>query len=317
MKVFRTTLAVLGCAAIVYFGGDKLDIWPETVTGPVNAAFDCLSELSLKLTGATTAQAGEEQDAGAEKQYSQEQVVAAWDEIAGSLNEMALNGDTEGFAAAVKQPVEQAQATMQWLVDESYTGYNRSNSYIVFQYDNYYYMETVKYLVTGTETDNNQSAMNLRGQIMNIDGRWEICAAEELPEEFINMVYSLYGDGCAEAYRDGRNVMIFDNFMWTHPELVYQGCCANEIIGAWQNSDGSMDVQFATYNGTSSIRQNQSVTVTITDDTLGTVCEKTVSGQDSVAPGRSKVFTVHLEPSEVYTGTAAWTTMRSSVHVDY
>jgi len=317
MKVFRTTLAVLGCAAMVYFGGDKLDIWPETVTRTVDAAFDSLSELSLTLTGATRAHAGEEQDAGAEKQYSQEQVVAAWDDIAGSLNEMALNGDTEGFAAAAKQPVEQAQATMQWLADESYNGYNRSNSYIVFQYDNYYYMETVKYLVTGTETDNNQSAMNLRGQIMNNDGRWEICTAEELPEEFITRLYGLFGDGCADAYQNGRNATFFTNFMWTHPELVYQGCCANEIIGAWQNDDGSMDVQFATYNGTSSIRQNTSVTITITDDALGTVCEKTVSGLDSVAPGRSKVFTVHLEPSEVYTGTAGWTTMHYDVHTDY
>ena len=141
---------------------------------------------------------------------------------------------------------------------------------------------------------------------------------EELTEIYESIYGTIYGTELLNAVRAGRNFTGFGNYMFTHPELVFNGCLDTKVISAWQNEDGSMDIQFFGTNGTNNTIKYNSVDITITDESLGTICDiSSTDYWDSITPGRSKVFTVHVDPSNVLTGTAEWGSVRSNVHTSY
>ena len=333
MKAIKTLLILVLCAALVYFVGDKIGLWPEEVTETVDEAFAKVgSSLNSEPAGEETEDLGKpiqtehaksdwipssDPDKMIERhrEFSEEEVLAAWKGMCDDQWRLSAEGNVDSIAELTNLSYEDAEGWVQFLKDASYNNYDSEHSYIIASADGYYFMETTYYLVTGTDPNTHQDSVNLNGTITWEDGKWKISSLAPLSLQ--DNLYSFYDPGLKEAIGAGRNISFFGNFMYLDPARVYQGCLASETVAAWQNEDGSLDIMFAGYNGTSTIKEYYSVTITLTDDNLGTICEVTRHEFDSIAPGRSKTFLVHVDPSEVMTGTNTWTSIYTNIDTYY
>ena len=341
MKAVKTLLIIVLCAVLVYFVGDKAGFWPEEVTSVVDEAFakfgSAADQRSADKKDAQEETAVPRQEAAQEstpelndqaepemlpvynsdemverhQDFPEEEVLAGWKGILDEAWRLSAEGDVNGMAELFDLSYEDAAGAVQRLKDESYNNYDSENSYIIASADGYYSVETVYYLVTGTDPNTHQSSYPMNGTITWKDGKW--VGADLVPASYTDNYLSLYDPGFKEATLSGRNCTTFGNYMFSNPDKVYHGCLVTDIYAAWQNEDGSVDISFVGVNGTSGIKRYNSVTITLTDDNLGTICNVTRSGFDSIAPGRSKTFTVHVEPYEVMTGTNTWGFIHYSV----
>ena len=342
MKAVKTLLIIVLCAALVYFVGDKAGFWPEEVTSVVDEAFakfgSAADQRSADKKDAQEETAVPRQEAAQEstpelndqaepemlpvynsdemverhQDFPEEEVLAGWKGILDEAWRLSAEGDVNGMAELFGCSYEDADGWVQMFKDSSYDNYDSENSYIIASADGYYCVETVYYLVTGTDPNTHQSSFNVNFPITWKDGKW--VKADLVPTSYTDNLFSLYDPGLKETFFSGRNGTTFGNFMFSNPDKVYHGCFTNEVYAAWQNEDGSVDISFVGVNGTSGIKSYKSVTITLTDDNLGTICNVTRSGfVDTIAPGRSKTFTVHVEPYEVMTGTNTWGVIHSSV----
>lgn len=257
------------------------------------------------------------------EEVTDEEVIEAWNDIYSTLKEMAVEGDVQGIMDLANVSEEDAKYLAQDLKDESYNNYDSQNTYIMWTNKKYYYVETTEYLVTGVHPNTHMSNANHNAILEKKDGEWRIINPDEMTEEELTEINesiygTIFGTGLFDALRAGRNCGDFSNHMFTHPELVFNGCLDTSVISSWQNEDGSMDIQFCGTNGTSNTITYKSVNITLTDETLGTICDiSPVEYWDSITPGRSKVFTVHVDPSNVLTGTTVWGSVHSHVHTNY
>lgn len=340
MKAVRNFFIILICIVAVYLVGDKLELWPVGVRDAVDQAFDNTQAAVKKedkpagQVAAASAEEDEEEsvslkplDAEDEpeetEEVTDEEVIEAWNDIYSTLKEMAVEGDVQGFMELSNCTEEEAKYRTQALKDESYNNYDSQNTYVVWSNKKYYFVETIEYLVTGVNPNTHYTSFNFNITLVKEDGEWRTLNTNDMTEEELtemNEIFAeaLYGSEFVNAFRAGRNCSNFGNYMFTHPEMVYNGYLDTAVISAWQNEDGSMDIQFCSTNGTSNTITYKSVDITLTDDSLGTICDVSFSDNwDTVTPGRSKVFTVHVDPANVLTGTAAWGSVRSNVHASY
>lgn len=340
MKAVRNFFIILICIVAVYFVGDKLELWPAGVREAVDQAFDN-TQAALKKedkpagqVAAASAEEDEEEsvslkplDADDEpeeiEEVSDEEVIEAWNDIYSTLKEMGVEGDVQGFMELANSTEEEAKYWTQALKDISYNNYDSQNTYVVWSNKKYYFVETIEYLVTGVHPNTHCTSFNFNTTLVKEDGEWRILNTNDMTEEELTemdeiFAESIYGSGFVNAFRAGRNWMKFGNYMFTHPEMVFNGHLDTQVISAWQNEDGSMDILFCSTNGTNNTISYKSVDITLTDDSLGTICDVSPTEYwGSITPGRSKVFTVHVDPSNVLTGTAAWGNVYSHVHTSY
>lgn len=332
---------ILLCIIAVYFIGDKLALWPAGVREVVNRSFENMQAMFKKdENGAARSEASvgkNEKDKYSdntitdnntveEKEFTEEEIVAAWDEIYARLMKMGQENDVEGMKQYLGTTEEDAVSKCQAYKDRAYNNYDSKNSYIIANYENYYCLETVEYMVTGYDPNTKMSSSSTYLWIIYDDGEWRPIVDSDIPveeekkvsEESASIMLDKYGAGFKDACNAGRNAVNFGNWMFTHPEMTYNGCFNNDIIAAWQNEDGSVDLQLWSANGLSEIKTLTDVQITLTDDTLGTICDVTLDNYlEGVTPGRSEVFTIHVEPSKVRTGTSTWGSLHTNSSVHY
>lgn len=329
MKTLKNFVIILICIVAVYFVGDKLALWPAGVRDAVNRSFENMQAMFKKDEKAARSEASAEKNekdvffdntttdnnTTEEEEFTEEEIVAAWDEIYARLMNMARENDVEGIKQYLETTEEDAASKCRNWRDRTYNNYDSKNSYIIAEYDKYCFLETVEYMVTGNDPNTSMSSEGTNMWLVFEKGEWKPSSSTNIPEEeqkkieedTTDLLLDKYGAGLKEAYKAGRNAVNFGNWMFTHPEMTYSGCINNDIIAAWQNEDGSIDVQICSENGLSKIKTLKYIQFTLIDDTLGTICDVTLDDySEAVVPGRNKVFTVHVDPSQVRTGTSTW-----------
>ena len=240
-------------------------------------------------------------------EVTDEEVIEAWNDIYSTLKEMSVEGDAQGIMALADVSEEAAKYLAQYLTDVSFKRYDSQNTYIVWQNDKYYFVETVEYFATGENHDTWTSSGNYNAFIEKKDGEWRIKNTDEVMKEDDGFLETIFGTEYLNAFRAGRNNIRSNIYMFTHPERVLNGCFETQLISIWQNEDGSMDIQFCAVNGTNNAKQCKTVHIILTDDTLGTICDiRPVVYWYSIPPGRNKILTIHVNPSNILTGTSTW-----------
>lgn len=321
MKTLKNFVIILICIVAVYFVGDKLALWPAGVRDAVNRSFENMQAMFKKDENLTTLS-----DDNILKEETEEnmddEAIEAWNNIYNNLKEMSVEEDIRGLMEYARLDEEEATDLCKMFKDKSYNNFDSQNTYIVWSNDKYYLMETTEYLVTGTDPNTHIVSSEFPSVIEKKDGEWRLVHETDYTEEERNecnsAIFEMYAPECREAYFAGRNGMQFGNYMFTHPEMTYSGCFNNEIIAAWQNEDGSIDVQFCCANGLPIIKTIKYVQFTLTDDTLGTICDVTLDNySEAVTPGRNKVFSVHVDPSQVRTGTSTWGHVNIDINYKY
>ena len=204
MKAVKTLLVIVLCAVLVYFVGDKAGFWPEEVTSVVDEAFakfgSAADQRSADKKDAQEETAVPRQEAAQEstpelndqaepemlpaydsdemverhQEFPEEEVLAGWKGILDEAWRLSAEGDVNGMAELFDCSYENADAWVQWFKDESYNNYDSENSYIIASADGYYFVETVYYLVTGTDPNTHESSFNVNNAITWKDGKWSV-----------------------------------------------------------------------------------------------------------------------------------------------
>ena len=95
--------------------------------------------------------------------------------------------------------------------------------------------------------------------------------------------------------------------MYLDETKVYEGCSHNEVKYVYQNDDGSVTFGIWLVNGTGANIYYSSGTITMTDETLGTVVGLSDLNVDtSVKAMSNRIVEITKPASEVITGTQAW-----------
>ena len=226
------------------------------------------------------------------------------------------NEDMEGFKSLYYKSAEFTEAisnnynVFREVLKADYPNWQYS---IVYSEGNHFFGYVMNALTAGTYPDTRCIYNDLTLPFSFVNGEWLIDLSDENLKAMNAGVESLYPSAMNDAMNAGRNAVTFHknaNYSWLDTNIYIYGCVHAEVELLWQNEDGSLDFLLNIKNGTDEIRSINSVTVTATDDALGEIFSKTFGG-DMIKPHSAKNYTLHIDASEVKTGTQTWGNVRN------
>ena len=149
-----------------------------------------------------------------------------------------------------------------------------------------------------------------------MNGKWEPSAFTEGETEALDKAISQ--NFTAEALEDGNNGLNFarfGNMMWTKHDGVEKGVYLANAAYMYQTAGGDVVLLVSLANGTDSIKNVTSITVTMKDDKLGKLFTVKESCSVRVLPGTRELYEIHVPASKVKKGT--WTTIHTNVDTSY
>lgn len=192
----------------------------------------------------------------------------------------------------------------------------KTYTHIVAEANGYYFAEAIHYLTTVNGNKQDESDRSYTFYIKKTNNKWKpIIPDEDTSTTLINNFYSTCPEGLQDAFNNNRNNMFFGNFYWLNSRGVYENVMTSNVVYAWQNKDGSVDVAVSIANGQNIIHKVTKCTVTLKDEKLGQILKVTEPINLQVLPGTREIYTFHVKPGKVRKG--SWTTMTSSVDIKY
>lgn len=242
---------------------------------------------------------------------SDEEVVEATQELLSDFEEYGGN-DYEHFAELYRDTSEETIKNEFAAATETVShigNYDRQIFQVLAEADGYYAVGNTFYIVAGTHPDTHMEWDSYIWMVSEKDGEWKFDYSDALNENLSDKIVDLYPKGCVQAENEGRNKAFFGvtNYMYVDEAKVYEGCSNNELKYMYQNDDGSVVLGIWLANGTNNNIYYSSGTLTLTDDTLGTVFDLSDLKVDtSVKAMSSRVIELTVPASEVITGTQEW-----------
>ncbi len=244
-------------------------------------------------------------------QMSEEEIRQAASDLLNDLLEYSVS-DTEKFTSLwMGTSDEDIQYFQDFLSGVYNEHYSKQIVRVVLSQDPYYQIATCCYTVAGTHPNTNMSnhtfnfIMSLTEEGWKVNNSDAAISALDTPENYLLM----YPESVMEAVNAGRNAQSFGYAFLLDETTVFEGDFDVSLAYLYQNEDGSADALFWMANGTSGAIYVNQISLTVTDDSLGTVLDQTVSTGEMVNAGYSKMVQLHFEPSQILTGTQPWTTM--------
>ena len=207
---------------------------------------------------------------------------------------------------------------------------NFNNGMPVTQYDQTHYIplaaegqyamvEYVYYAVSGSYpeswyVDNHHWNIPMSWE----DGTWKIDFGEDALAAIEALTQNnpeLFPREALDASASGRNAKnISDEMMYLDSRAVFQGSNNSAVRFVWQEEDGSVTVALWLANGTEENIYYDTYTLSIADETLGTVVDiQKAPLEVPVRSGTSVLQFVNIPADQVRTGTAGWNTL--SIHL--
>lgn len=253
---------------------------------------------------------------------SDEEVVEATQELLSDFEEYAGN-DYEHFAELYRDTSEETIKNEFDAATETVNhigNYDRQIFQVLAEVDGYYAVGNTFYIVAGTHPNTHMEWDSYIWVVSEKDGEWKFDYSDEANEKLSDKIVDLYPAGYAKATNEGKNTAFFGtaNYMYVDETKVYEGCNNNELKYMYQNDDGSVVLGIWLANGTNNNIYYSSGTLTVTDETLGTVIDLSDLNVDtSVKAMNSRVVELTIPASEVMTGTQGWGSLDSNFGVDY
>ena len=253
---------------------------------------------------------------------SDEEVVEATQELLSDFEEYAGN-DYEHFAELYRDTSEETIKNEFDAATETVNHigkYDRQIFQVLAEVDGYYAVGNTFYIVAGTHPNTHMEWDSYIWVVSEKDGEWKFDYSDEANEKLSDKIVDLYPAGYAKATNEGKNTAFFGtaNYMYVDETKVYEGCNNNELKYMYQNDDGSVVLGIWLANGTNNNIYYSSGTLTVTDETLGTVIDLSDLNVDtSVKAMNSRVVELTIPASEVMTGTQGWGSLDSNFGVDY
>ena len=253
---------------------------------------------------------------------SDEEVVEATQELLSDFEEYGGN-DYEHFAELYRDTSEETIKNEFDAATETVNhigNYDRQIFQVLAEVDGYYAVGNTFYIVAGTHPNTHMEWDSYIWVVSEKDGEWKFDYSDEANEKLSDKIVDLYPAGYAKATNEGKNTAFFGtaNYMYVDETKVYEGCNNNELKYMYQNDDGSVVLGIWLANGTNNNIYYSSGTLTVTDETLGTVIDLSDLNVDtSVKAMNSRVVELTIPASEVMTGTQGWGSLDSNFGVDY
>ena len=192
----------------------------------------------------------------------------------------------------------------------------RTYTHILAESNGYYFAEALHYLTSSNGKQQHESDRSYTVYIQKTNGKWKLVTPDEdTLNALAKNIYSLCPEELKGAVNNNRNCMFFGNYYWMNSRGVFENVITSNVIYAWQNKDGSVDVAVSIANGENTIRRITKLTVTLKDEKLGQILKASESINLQVLPGTREIYTIHVKPGKVRKGT--WTTMSFSTDIDY
>lgn len=155
-----------------------------------------------------------------------------------------------------------------------------------------------------------------------VDGEWKIDYSQNALNYVAGILSkeSLYPAGYTEAYKAGRNTVMFDNhnLLYLNQNMVYSGCSDYSVKFAWQEEGGGLMVYLWLVNGTSQEVHYTDAQLKLTDDELGEILSCTASVDETLPAGTSELVSLPIPAdSETFkTGTKTWSSVNYQLIVN-
>jgi len=269
----------------------------------------------IALTGGSGAKA-------VQADASDEEVFEATQELRDELKEYAGN-DYEHFAELYRDTSEETIRNDFDVTEEMLNkigNYDRQIFQVLAEADGYYAVGNTFYIVAGTHPNTHMECGSYIWLVSEKDGEWKFDYSDGANEKLSDKIVDLYPAGYAQAANEGKNTAFFGtaNYMYVDETKVYEGCSNSELKYMYQNDDGSIVLGIWLANGTNNNIYYSTGTLTVTDETLGTVIDLSDLNVDtSVKAMNSRVVELTIPASEVMTGTQGWGRLDSNFGVDY
>jgi len=276
--------------------------------------------VALSLTGilgTMTIMAEETAGTYVEGSITNEQAKLAFQNLMEQTLDYVRNEDYNAFASLYRNASEEAinsdyQYYHDTIIGDGYPDF----AYTAFAGDGTHFMGFMQNsLTSGYYPDYRTMQHNTSLSFSYVDGEWKFDYSEEIMNALNQILLNdYYPAECMQSAGITGNGIDFSNgadFSWVNEDIVIPGSLAANIYLAWQNEDGSVGLLLNVKNGTNEIRAMNSITVTFTDDTLGTIFNETFSGEN-IAPGKAKNYLLTVDAARVMTGRQKW----GSVHYD-
>lgn len=253
---------------------------------------------------------------------SDEEVVEATQELLSDFEEYGGN-DYEHFAELYRDTSEETIKNEFDAVTETVShigNYDRQISQVLAEVDGYYAVENTFYIVAGTPPNTHMEQTSYVWMVSEKDGEWKFDYSDVANEKIINKLVDIYPKGYIQALNAGKNARFFvaQNCMYLDETKVYEGCSHNEVKYVYQNDDGSVTFGIWLVNGTGANIYYSSGTITMTDETLGTVVDLSDLNVDtSVKAMSNRIVEITIPASEVMTGTQAWGNVSCEMSVHF
>ncbi len=294
----------------------------EVIDEPEVAEPEDVEEEETEVVEEETAEVTEEETADAEttkqavSKLDEETVKAGVQDLYNQLVEYSVS-DSAKFADLIEGASDEDIESYRQMFSGIYSEHYDREIVTVAQDNNpYYYVQVCSYTVAGTYPNASISDHYLTLPVSYDRSGWKLDNSQgaldimNSPENLQKM----YPSGLWEAIQAGRNASAFGPWcLWLDETDVFVGDFDAEVFFMWQNEDGSVDVGVWYGNGLDGAVSVKQLSLTITDNDLGTVLDSTGSVSEMINTGYGRVVDYHFEASEVLTGTQEWGSMSASV----
>ena len=266
---------------------------------------------SLLIIGSQSVQAKTNSEVEAE-------AVALWDRMAA-----AAGTDYDEFRSCYTDDSNEDGIMSDFEFDWSnYTGKDQHFATVIAAADPYYYINVTSAICAGSYPNAHNEFANWAVLMEDTEDGLKSCLSQEKGEK-ANQEFdfgAVYPEGCLEASNYGRNATEFNNSMYWYmnPDNVIWGPLCENLKFAWQDEEGNLYFAILVNNGSGGNRYYTSMTLTLTDDALGTVfdgelTDNVVEGTLSIMNGKNELLICKVDSAEVLTGTQTWGSMNYSL----
>ncbi len=261
---------------------------------------------------------------------AEETILSLYWELLDHLAAAIDAGDYEAYKALYydtdESTIEIDFLRSDWIGAEELGNYDQKTGFVAEEQHGYYWIASAYYIVAGTHPNTNRHAWNMSQFTHYENGRLQLAYGQEatsilspLANNIVLDFYEKRAPGARTAIENGNNRGDFSNrcYLYLNPEMVYNGSYDTTTLALWQDDAGTAYAAIWYSNGTDADITVNTLQLTITDDSLGTILKEELAVSETVRAHHSVVRVVAIPAERVLTGTQCWTFMHSSTHTTY
>ena len=229
---------------------------------------------------------------------SDEMVEKGLQKLAEDAYKAVKEKNTAAFKALfvdAKQQEAKINEMYQYFSNAISSGYNDWDYIYVMSHENVYFCQIIASGCSGTYPSTHLQYSSYGLLLTYTDKEWKI-GLDENTEWLIDV----FPNEAKNAYKNGRDFVMFNNYSWVHEDCVYTGAVDVSVYAAWENEDGSVSFLINYKNGTDAVRSITHISVSLYSETLKQeIVSLEADENEMLAPGKGATYVITTKPEDV------------------